>query len=50
VVGVGLARGVHAVDRMVTARILASWLLTLPGAAALSIIYLTLVKVVTGAW
>jgi len=50
VVGVGLARGVHAVDKVVTARILASWLLTLPGAAILSMIYLTMVKVVTGAW
>jgi len=36
------------VDRRVSLRILASWLLTLPGAAALSIIYLTLFKVVIG--
>ena len=48
VVGVGLARGMQAVDRRVSLRILASWLLTLPGAAALSITYLTLFKVVMG--
>jgi len=48
VIGVGLARGMQAVDRRVSLRILASWLLTLPGAAALSMGYLTLFKVVIG--
>ncbi|MFB0525306.1 MAG: hypothetical protein ACETVZ_07170 [Phycisphaerae bacterium] len=37
-IGVGLARGITAVDRKVVGSIFASWLATLPIAAALTIL------------
>ena len=49
VIGVGLARGLDAVDLKVIKRIIASWLLTVPAAAALSgIIFILLKSIVVG--
>ena len=48
VIGVGLARGLEAVDLSVIKKIVASWLLTLPVAAGTSIGIFLLLKIIAG--
>jgi PiT family inorganic phosphate transporter len=48
VIGVGLARGLEAVDLSVIKKIVASWLLTLPVAAGTSIGIFLLLKIIVG--
>jgi PiT family inorganic phosphate transporter len=46
VLGVGMARGIEAIDLRVVGRIFASWLITVPAGAALAIIFFYLLKAV----
>ena len=46
VLGVGMARGIEAIDLRVVGRIFASWLVTVPAGAVLSIIFFYLLKAV----
>jgi PiT family inorganic phosphate transporter len=46
VLGVGMARGIEAIDLRVVGRIFASWLITVPAGALLSIIFFFLLKAV----
>jgi PiT family inorganic phosphate transporter len=39
VLGVGMARGIEAIDLRVVGRIFASWLITVPAGALLSIVF-----------
>jgi PiT family inorganic phosphate transporter len=46
VLGVGMARGIEAIDLRVVGRIFASWLITVPAGALLSIVFFYLLKAV----
>ncbi|HEX5766439.1 MAG TPA: inorganic phosphate transporter, partial [Woeseiaceae bacterium] len=46
ILGVGMARGIDAIDLRVVGRILASWLITVPIGALLSIIFFFFFKTV----
>jgi PiT family inorganic phosphate transporter len=46
VLGVGMARGIEAIDLRVVGRIFASWLITVPAGALLSIIFFFILKAV----
>ena len=46
VLGVGLARGIEAIDLRVVTRILISWVVTIPAGAILAILFFTLFKVI----
>lgn len=46
VLGVGMARGIEAIDLRVVARILVSWVVTIPAGAVLAIIFFFLFKTV----
>jgi PiT family inorganic phosphate transporter len=46
VLGVGMARGIEAIDLRVVGRIFASWLITVPAGALLSIAFFYLLKAV----
>jgi len=46
VLGVGMARGIDAIDLRVVGRIFASWLITVPAGALLSIIFFFLLKAI----
>lgn len=46
VLGVGLARGIEAIDLRVVGRIFASWVVTIPAGALLSIIFFSIFKLV----
>lgn len=48
VLGVGLARGISAIDLSVVRRIFMSWLITIPAGAILSIIFFILLKTIFG--
>ena len=48
VIGVGLARGLEAIDLSIIRKIIVSWLITLPVAAGTSIVIFLLLKVVIG--
>ena len=46
VLGVGMARGIEAIDLRVVARILVSWVVTIPAGAVLAILFFLLFKMV----
>ncbi len=46
VLGVGLARGIEAIDLRVVARILVSWVVTIPAGACLAIVFFFIFKLV----
>ncbi len=46
VLGVGMARGIEAIDLRVVARIFVSWVVTIPAGAILAILFFTVFKVV----
>ena len=46
VLGVGLARGIEAIDLRVVSRIFVSWVVTIPAGAILAIVFFSIVKVV----
>ena len=46
VLGVGMARGIEAIDLRVVARILVSWVVTIPAGAVLAILFFLLFKLV----
>lgn len=46
VLGVGMARGIEAIDLRVVGRIFASWLITVPAGAVLSIVFYVLLRAV----
>ena len=46
VLGVGLARGIEAIDLRIVGRIFVSWIVTIPAGAILAIIFFTLFKAV----
>jgi len=46
VLGVGMARGIEAIDLRVVARILVSWVVTIPAGAILAILFFLLFKFV----
>ncbi|MGI9234380.1 MAG: inorganic phosphate transporter, partial [Woeseiaceae bacterium] len=46
VLGVGMARGIEAIDLRVVARILVSWVVTIPAGAVLAIFFYTVFKAV----
>jgi PiT family inorganic phosphate transporter len=46
VLGVGLARGIDAIDLRVVARIFVSWVVTIPAGAALAIVFFFIFKAV----
>lgn len=48
VLGVGLARGISAIDLSVVRRIFMSWLITIPAGAILSIIFFLILKTIFG--
>ena len=48
VVGVGLARGLEAVDLKIIKKIIVSWLLTLPIAAGTSVVIFLCLRIITG--
>ena len=48
VLGVGMARGIAAIDLGVVGRILLSWIVTIPAGAALSILFFLLFRLVLG--
>ena len=49
VLGVGLARGIEALDLRVVGAIIASWVVTLPAGAALSIVFFYTLSAIFGA-
>lgn len=46
VLGVGLARGIEAIDLRVVGRVLASWIITIPAGAVLAIVFFWLFKMI----
>ena len=46
VLGVGLARGIEAIDLRVVARIMVSWIITIPAGAFLAIVFFTIFKMI----
>jgi PiT family inorganic phosphate transporter len=48
VIGVGLARGLEAIDLSVIKKIIVSWLLTLPVAAGTSIVIFLILRTIVG--
>jgi PiT family inorganic phosphate transporter len=48
VLGVGMARGITAIDLSVVARIFVSWIVTIPAGAALAIVFFYLIKFALG--
>ena len=46
ILGVGLARGIGAIDLRVVRNILASWILTIPIAAGLTVLFFDLIKII----
>jgi PiT family inorganic phosphate transporter len=46
VLGVGLARGIGALNLGVIGKIFMSWLITLPAGAALAVLYFTILQVI----
>jgi len=46
VLGVGLARGIDAIDLRVVARIFVSWVVTIPAGAFLAIVFFTIFRMV----
>jgi PiT family inorganic phosphate transporter len=46
VLGVGLARGIDAIDLRVVARIFVSWVVTIPAGAFLAIVFFTVFRMV----
>jgi PiT family inorganic phosphate transporter len=46
VLGVGLARGIDAIDLRVVGRIFVSWVVTIPAGAILAIVFFTIFKVI----
>jgi len=48
VIGVGLARGLDAVDLSVVKKIIATWLVTVPAAAGLSAIIFLILRTIVG--
>jgi len=48
VIGVGLARGLDAVDLSVIKKIMVSWLLTVPAAAGLSAVIFLILRGIVG--
>jgi PiT family inorganic phosphate transporter len=44
VLGVGLARGIDAIDLSVVGRILVSWVVTIPAGAGLAILFFFVLK------
>ncbi|MCH7898460.1 MAG: inorganic phosphate transporter, partial [Proteobacteria bacterium] len=46
VLGVGLARGIDAIDLRVVARIFVSWVVTIPAGAGLAIVFFFIFKAV----
>ena len=48
VLGVGMARGISAIDLKVVRQIFASWVITIPAGAALSIVFFFILKAIFG--
>ena len=48
VIGVGIARGIKSIDKVIVTYILASWVLTVPVAATLAIVIYLLISVIFG--
>ncbi len=48
VLGVGLAKGLHAVDLNVVGRIVTSWVVTIPAGAGLSVVFFLLLRAMLG--
>ena len=48
VLGVGIARGIAAIDLRIVGQIFLSWLITLPAGAILAIIFFTILRFVFG--
>ncbi|MDH3977840.1 MAG: inorganic phosphate transporter, partial [Gammaproteobacteria bacterium] len=48
VLGVGMARGISAIDLSVVGRIFLSWVVTIPAGAILSIIFFYILKAIFG--
>ena len=48
VLGVGMARGISAIDLKVVRQIFASWVITIPACAALSIVFFFILKAIFG--
>lgn len=48
VLGVGLAKGLHAIDLRVVGRIVLSWVITIPAGAGLSIVFFVLLRALLG--
>jgi len=48
VLGVGMARGLTAIDLKVVRNIFASWVVTIPAGAALSILFFFILKFIFG--
>jgi PiT family inorganic phosphate transporter len=46
ILGVGLARGIEAIDLRVVVRILVSWVVTIPAGALLAIVFFYIFKAV----
>jgi PiT family inorganic phosphate transporter len=44
VLGVGLARGIDAIDLRVVSRVMVSWVVTIPAGAALAIVFFFIFK------